>query len=349
MRSIAISDIKDGQIIAKNVYDKDGRLLLKEGTIVRPLYVRRLEEMGLPFVYIKDELLDQEIEQEDLVSDSVKLDFVKTMMDVYSSTKSGKSIQTRDIHQTINRVLEDVAGSKNLIVSGVDFYSSRIKVFIHSLNVAVLSILIGKYLGYNDFQLKDLALGAMLHDVGKVDSEGPEHTENGFQLLVKMPEIKAQVAHIAWQHHENYDGSGYPRGLVGDDIQEYSKIVAITNYYDNLSFMNPEQERMYPYHALEKIMSLSGSSFDPNLVNIFTKHVAPFPVGSFVRLSNLNYGVVAKLSSGMPSRPEVIEIADKYGNRLNQFNRVNLMEQRTLFINEILPENKRELMKLTEA
>lgn len=349
MRSIAIDDIKDGQIIAKNVYDKDGRLLLKEGTVVRPLYVRRLEEMGLPFVYIKDELLDKEIEQEELVSDSVKLDFVRTMMDLYASTKAGKSIHTREIHQTINKVLEDVAGSKNLIVSGVDFYSSQIKVFIHSLNVAVLSILIGKYLGYNDFQLKDLALGAMLHDIGKVDTEGPEHAENGFQLLVKMPEIKAQVAHIAWQHHENYDGSGFPRGLAGGEIQEYSKIVAIANFYDNLSFMNPEQERMYPYHALERIMSLTGKKFDPLLVDVFTKHVAPFPVGSFVRLSNLNYGVVAKLSPGMPSRPEVIEIADKYGNRLIQFNRVNLMEKRTLFINEILPENKRELMKLTEA
>lgn len=349
MRSIAISDIKEGQIIAKNVYDKDGRLLLKEGTAVRQLYVRRLEDMGLPFVYIKDELLDNQIEKEDLVSDNVKLDFVRVMMALHADVKAGKTVVARDVHQTINKVLEDVSSSKNLIVSGVDFYSPQIKFFIHSLNVAVLSILVGKYMGYNDFQLKDLALGAMLHDIGKVESEGPEHAENGFNILVRMPEIKAQVAHIAWQHHEHFDGTGFPRELEGGEIQEYSKIVAIANYYDNLSFMSTEDERMYPYHALEKIMSLNGTVFDPAIVEVFTKHIAPFPVGSFVRLSNLNYGVVVKLSSGLPSRPEVIEIADQYGTRLTQFNRINLMEKRTLFINEILPENKRELMNLTEA
>jgi len=346
MRSIAIEDIKDGQIIAKNVYDKEGRLLLKEGTVVKKLYVKRLEDMGLPFVYVKDELLENEIEKEDLVSDNVKVNFVRVMMDMHGKIKSGKDIDSKEIHNIINRVLEDVTSSKNLIVSGVDFYSDKIKLFVHSLNVSVLAILIGKYLGYNDFQIKDLALGAMLHDIGKIEDEGEGHTEKGFEILKKIPEIKAQVAHIAFQHHENFDGTGYPRKISGDEIQEYSKIVAIANYYDNLSFMNSEKDRMYPYQALEKIMSLTRTMFDPKLVDIFTKHVAPFPVGSFVRLSNLRYAVVLRISDGLPSRPEVMEIADRYGARLSQFKRVNLMEERTLFINEILPENKRELMDL---
>ncbi len=346
MRSIAIEDIKDGQIIGKNVYDKEGRLLLKEGTIVKKLYIKRLEEMGLPFVYVKDELLEKEIDQKDLISDSVKVNFVRVLMEVHENIKSGREIEGKQVHNIINKVLEDVNSSKNLIVSGLDFYSDKIKFFVHSLNVSVLSILIGKYLGYNDFQIKDLALGAMLHDIGKLEDVGEEHPDRGFEILKKMSEIKSQVAHVAFQHHENYDGTGYPRGLMGRDIQEYARIVAIANYYDNLSFMNPLKERMYPYQALEKIMSLERTMFDPKLVDVFTKHVAPFPVGSFVRLSNLRYGVVLKLSQGLPSRPEVMVIADRYGARYSQFKRVNLMEERTLFINEILPENKRELMEL---
>lgn len=346
MRSIAIEDIKDGQIIAKNVYDKEGRLLLKEGTIVKKLYVKRLEEMGLPFVYVKDGLLEEEIEQEDLISDNVKVNFVRVMMRVHSDIKSGREIDGKEVHGIINKVLEDVNSSKNLMVSGLDFYSDKIKFFVHSLNVSVISILIGKYLGYNEFQIKDLALGAMLHDIGKLKTEDKNHTEVGFEILKNMGEIKSQVAHVAFQHHENYDGTGYPRALRGDEIQEYSKIVAIANYYDNLSFMNPIKKRMYPYQALEKVMSLGTTMFDPKLVEVFTKHVAPFPVGSFVRLSNLRYAVVLKLSDGIPSRPEVMVIADRYGGRFAQFNRVNLMEERTLFINEILPENKSELMDL---
>lgn len=346
MRSIAIDDIKDGQIIAKNVYDKEGRLLLKEGTIIKKLYIKRLNDMGLPFVYVKDELLEKEIVQEDLVSDNVKVNFVRVMMNVHQNVKSGKEIEGKDVHDIINKVLEDVSSSKNLIVSGIDFYSDRVKFFVHSLNVSVLSILIGKYLGYNDFQIKDLALGAMLHDIGKIEDEGESHPEKGFEILKNMREIKGQVAHVAFQHHENYDGSGYPRNLRGNDIQEYAKIVAIANYYDKLSFMNPQESRMYPYQALEKVMSLSRTMFDPKLVEIFTKHVAPFPVGSFIRLSNQRYGVVLRLLDGLPSRPEVMIIADKHGAKYSQFTRVNLMEERTLFINEILPENKRELMEL---
>jgi len=105
MRSIAIEDIKDGQIIAKNVYDKDGRLLLKEGTIIKKIYVKRLEDMGLPFVYVKDELLEEEIEKEDLVSDNVKVNFVRIMMEMHTKIKSGKAIESKDVHGIINKVL----------------------------------------------------------------------------------------------------------------------------------------------------------------------------------------------------------------------------------------------------
>lgn len=346
MRSIAVEDIKDGQVIAKNVYDKEGRLLLKEGTQIKRLYIKRLEEMGLPFVYIRDELLEDEIKKEEIISDNVKVSFVRVMMELQNNIAGKKKINSKDIHSVINKVLEDVNSSKNLIISGVDFYSDKIKFFVHSLNVSVLSILIGKYLGYNDFQLKDLALGAMLHDIGRMVQDDESHAEEGFNILKDLPEIKSRVSHIAFQHHENYDGSGFPRNLKGDDIQEYSRILAIANYYDNLSFMSPEKERMYPYQALEKIMSQSGIMFDPKLVDIFTKHVAPFPIGSFVRLSNQRYAVVLSISHGLPSRPEVMEIADRYGARLSQFRRVDLMKERTLFINEILPENKRELMDL---
>ncbi len=346
MRSIPIEDIKDGQIIAKNVYDKEGRMLLKEGTVIKKVYVKRLEEMGLPFVYIKDGLLEDTIEKEDLVSDSVKVNFVRVMMDLHAGIKNKKEINGKEIHTVINKVLDEITGSKNLIVSGVDFYSDKIKFFVHSLNVAVLSIMIGKYYGYNEFQLKDLALGAMLHDIGKLEHDDERHAEAGFNILKDMPEIKVQIAHIAFQHHEQYDGNGYPRQLREDQIQEYAQIVSIANYYDNLSFMNPDKERMYPYQALEKIASQSRVMFDPKLVNAFTKHVAPFPVGSFVRLSNGRYAVVLKLADGIPSRPEVMVIADRYGARMAQFDRVNLMDNRTLFINEILPENKRELMNL---
>ncbi len=243
--------------------------------------------MGLPFVYVKDELLEDEIEKEDLVSDSVKVNFVRVVMDVHVRLKAGKNIDSKEMYRIVNKVLEDVTSSKNLMVSGVDCYSEKIKFFVHSLNVSVISILIGKYIGYNDFQIKDLALGAMLHDIGKIEDNGEGHTEQGFEILKKIPEIKTQVAHIAFQHHENYDGTGYPRKISGDEIQEYSKIVAIANYYDNLSFVNPEKERIYPYQAIEKIMSLTRTMFDPKLVDIFTKHIAPFPVESFVRLSNL--------------------------------------------------------------
>lgn len=346
MRSIAIEDIKDGQILAKNVYDKEGRLLLKEGTTIKRLYISRLEDMGLPFVYIRDELLEEQIEKEDLVSDNVKIDFVRIMMGLHKNLEEKKQVNAKEIHQIINKVLEDVGTSKNLIISGVDFYSDKIKIFAHSLNVAVLSILIGKFMRYNDFQLKDLALGAMLHDIGKISDSGEGHAQAGFELLKNLPEMKVQVAHVAFQHHENFDGTGYPRALKGDEIQEYAKIVAVANYYDSLSFMSPAGERMYPYQAIERIMSLSRTMFDPVIVDAFTKYVAPFPVGAFVRLSNGRYAVVVKLTDGFPSRPEVIEIADRYGARMRQFNRVNLMEERTLFINEIMAENQRELMNL---
>ncbi len=86
--------------------------------------------------------------------------------------------------------------------------------------------------------------------MGKSLNPGPEHTEYGFEILRKEKTLSILVAHVAYQHHERYDGTGYPRQLKGKEIHLYAAIVGIANYFDNL--VNGQEKRLYPYQGFKE-------------------------------------------------------------------------------------------------
>src|SRR5690606_17963818 len=137
------------------------------------------------------------------------------------------------------------------------------------------SLAIGLKLGYSEAQLEGLGIGAILHDIGKVaipleilNKKGKlseeeytlvkEHTTNGFEILRKIEELPLLAAHCAYQHHERLDGSGYPRGLKGDDIHPYAKLLAVTDVFDALTTERSYRKAMLPHIALEVIFSGTG-------------------------------------------------------------------------------------------
>jgi len=107
------------------------------------------------------------------------------------------------------------------------------------------------------------------------------------------------------QHHERYDGTGYPAGVTGDDICQFAKIIAMTDAYDAITSKRPYHDAIMPHEGCEYIMGNAGSHFDPDAVDVFFRTVAPFPVGVSVQLSNGAEGIVYKNYSGFPMRPMI--------------------------------------------
>ena len=219
----------------------------------------------------------------------------------------------------------------------------------HSVNVAILATAVGMSIGYNRQQLTDLGIGALLHDIGKIQlpqemqkkstrwsSEeieiAKEHAMMGFNMLRKQHNISLLSAHVALQHHERLNGSGYPQGLRGSQIHEYAQIVGICDVYDSLTTSRPWRKRFMPQDALEYLFGSGGHLFELRLVNAFRKHIAVFPLGSSVVLNTGETGVVCKVDPECCHRPTVRILKDGRGNDMRMPYEIDLKYQLKQFI-----------------
>ncbi len=177
----------------------------------------------------------------------------------------------------------------------------------YSVNTTVLSLIIGIGRNYSTDQLLELGMVVLMHDIGKLKvpekilnktdpltkeefEEIKKHAMYGYEMLRLNQDISLLSAHVALQHQEKYDGSGYPRGLKGKEIHEYARIATISDVYEALTSVRVYRGAMEPYKAYEFITVNSGSHFDPEFVKAFCKNVAVYPNGTGVVLS---YGCAA--------------------------------------------------------
>ncbi|MFA6808906.1 MAG: HD-GYP domain-containing protein, partial [Eubacteriales bacterium] len=162
----------------------------------------------------------------------------------------------------------------------------------------------------------------IMHDIGKtmisrdiINKKGrlkeeeyaeiKKHCLFGFDVIRKNRDFSLHSAHVALQHHEQWLGTGYPRGIKGEDIHEYGRIAAVADVYDALTSVRPYRGAMQPYEAYEYIVAQSGYQFDPEIVRIFMKCVAVYPLGTGVLLSNGQRGNVIRQNPGFSTRPVV--------------------------------------------
>ncbi len=186
--------------------------------------------------------------------------------------------------------------------------------------MGILALTLGIGYGLNRNDLYDLTLGCMLHDTGKIfipmdilnkskKLNGNEfdiikgHCEKGFRYLRDNTDLSPRVRIIALQHQERFDGSGYPQGLKGSEINKLAQISAVADVYDALTSDRPYRSALSPHEAIEYIMASGGTHFDTNMVKTFLKKIIPFPVGTVVELSNGFIGTVEKINENMILRP----------------------------------------------
>jgi HD-GYP domain-containing protein (c-di-GMP phosphodiesterase class II) len=215
----------------------------------------------------------------------------------------------------------------------------------------------GASLGYTPEQLKELGAGSLLVDLGKVEISRkynvdsrwvgtaeykalmPEHTQLGFEQLWKLKR-NTNTPYIALQHHERFDGSGFPTGLKGQQIIELARIVALADAYDTLINEGINGQKMMPHEVIEYIRDYSGSHFDPELSQVFLRNVTPFLIGSNVLLNTGEKAKVIKLNKDLLARPVIRVMMDKDGMKLSKPIMKDLVTDLTLFIVSALKDDE---------
>jgi HD-GYP domain-containing protein (c-di-GMP phosphodiesterase class II) len=244
----------------------------------------------------------------------------------------------------IDTLLDEVMRNKDVLVQLSDIRTKDNEMYVHATNVCMMSVLVGISMGLNQSQLKELAIGALLHDIGKVelicDDESDDmkkhHTWRGFEILKNKREYSLLIAHVAFQHHEEPNGEGTPRKLSGDQIHLYAKITAVANMYDNLLFDLSKGRRMLPHEACEYMMALAETKLDREVLIHFLKTVSIYPTGASVRLSTKETGVVVGQHRGLPGRPIVRVVKQDADDKGLEIKEVDLAKHTTVFIDQVM-------------
>ena len=350
MRVVNVSNLKGDEILGKQIFDESGRVLLSVGVKLRPYYIERIKGLGIYSVYIDDDMSKNVIIEESISEKTRQMSkhAVKEMTERYC--REGKT-DNSSVMNSVNSVIEDIISNKNVLINVAEISASDNNIYSHCVNVCVLSTIIGTHMGYSVSKLKDIAMGAMLHDIGKIkilnDKKVSEqfntkeeldkyielmHPKVGYDFLGEQYVWNASVKVAALMHHERSDGSGFPLKLKGDEINQIAKIVAICDVFDNLISGRETGEPKTVSEVIEYLIGTSNIYFDEEMVRKFTMNIAAFPTGSAVLLSSNEKGLVVNQNNSMPMRPVVKVIYDKDGNVLLEPYEIDLLKELTIFI-----------------
>jgi HD-GYP domain-containing protein (c-di-GMP phosphodiesterase class II) len=326
MRYITVSRLQDGMELAMPLLGSNFGTLLREGFVLERQHIRRIYELGYGGVYIHDKL-SKDIQVDDLVRFDTRVNAIRSAKEILLQAEKGSSgggaRMTRQRQNKIfTPIIDDILSSSKRMMDYIDMKPYDDYNYYHAANVAILSVLIGVELGLSGSRLYELALGSLLCDVGNIfipkvilnkpgklsDAEYDiikTHTQQGFDYLREHFDISIEGCMGALQHHENYDGTGYPTGLKRDKISIYGRITAITDTFDALISRRPYRQPMFPATAVDFVEMKSGTMFDPDVVKALKRVVASYPTGTLVELSSGVRCIVTENTPGYGDRPQL--------------------------------------------
>jgi putative nucleotidyltransferase with HDIG domain len=352
----ALEKLTPGVKLARPILDEKGIILVGTGVELTAFLQKRLIAMGITSVYIEDKRTE-DIVVEDVISQQTRQEALQLVhSSIHTFTEPAKLPRQfqqqqigRKIRDMFDMILSEMRSKPNATFHLSNIYSTDNFLYHHSVNVSIMAMAIGMEMGLTSKQLLDLGVGTLLHDVGKLslpqeilNKPGrltPEefnvikqHPMLGYEILRQQDDISLLSSHVALQHHEKIDGTGYPRGLKGDEIHLYARITAVADVYEALTANRVYRKGQLPHLALELLLGSCGTHFQTDIVQKFLKTIAIYPLGMTVALSSGEEGVVTAVHSNHPQRPTVRILRDARGENLSQPYELNLMEHLTLMI-----------------
>lgn len=363
MKKVDVRALRPGDKIAKPIISRNGLVMLETGAVLTEKYIERIKRMGISFVYVENASPRMQAERFIVperprparkpsanIEHEIVVDAMRQFMDASSIRERIALPMLGDrFKKMFQDIMDELSGKEVVVENMSNLFEKDPYLFYHSLNVAILSGIIGIANHYNSTQLYELVASALLFDIGmqhlpdellkKRGSFTPEeraaiekHTQDGYDMLKDRKDVPFTAAICALQHHERYDGSGYPRGATHHNIHEYAQIIAIADIYDALISARYHRKKYTPNEAIEFLFGSGNRLFNLKLVKLFTRYVSIYPIGSKVILSSGQVGVISYVDSSFVHRPVIKIVRETDGETVREPYEVDLKEQLGLTI-----------------
>lgn len=324
-----VNELPKGAILNTDIYNSSGALLCPKMTVINDDVLQSLSaykgKIQATLTYIEENTVadDAELPEEDnsvSFDDSFKKYAVESLTTLYSNIEDVEEL-TNGVIEIGSKVCSIINDSKKLSINLSKLKVSDEYTYKHSVDVGTMAAIVAKAMGESEQFVNDIAVAGLLHDIGK--EEIPLHILNkpaklsfsefelmkthpvrGYRLLVDSDDISEDMRKAILNHHENIDGTGYPRQLSGNEIGKMAQIISIVDVYDALVTKRPYKEAKSPAEAIEMMFTMS-NKFNLDIFRTFLSVVNIYPNGSTVKLSNGQIGTVLRQNKSYPLRPVI--------------------------------------------
>lgn len=347
MKLCMVDELTGEEILAKDIFTIEYKILLSEGTVLKHEYIEKLKELNIRQVYIKEEEPDTKTVM--ILKEDVEETFkskVKSILEKHTYSHNNKLVE---LCQTADYIITNILEEEEVVEKIYDIKERSSDIYEHSINLCSLATIVALKMDLPQEIVHDIGVSCLLHDLGlrylaieygdqdlselseKELSEYKKHPIYAYSALRDETWISERSKNMILYHHERLDGSGYP--LKATDICKECRIVQICDDFDE-KICGIGCKRKKVYEAVEYLKSNKDIKFDGRIVDIFLEFTAVYPAGTIIKTNEGETGIVLYQNKQFPDRPVIRITKDRNGIAVDKVK--DLAEIRDVYVEEVI-------------
>lgn len=347
MKLCKVDQLIGKEILARDVFTTEYKILLSEGTVLKYEYIQKLKELNIRQVYIKEKELDTKTVM--ILKEDVEKTFKSKVKSILERHTYSHNTNLVELCQTADYIITNILEEEEVVEKIYDIKERSSDIYEHSINLCSLATIVALKMGLSQETVHDIGVGCLLHDLGlrylaivyddqdisqlseKEFAEFKKHPVYAYTALRDETWISNDSKDMILYHHERLDGSGYP--LKATDISKECRIVQICDAFDEM-ICGIGCKRKKVYEAVEYLKRNKDIKFDGKIVDILLEFTAVYPAGTIIKTNEGETGIVLYQNKQFPDRPVIRITKDRNGIAVDKVK--DLAEINNVYVEEVI-------------